>query len=136
MAEISLPGSQQRQYKDLSLAFGRNPVTNDVIAVTGDEAVKRSIKNLLLTRAGEVPFFPDFGSRLQSLLFEPIDPITTARIVSEISGTINAYEPRVQILSLVCTATPDEHQYQVDLVLQIINLASPVTLTLFLQRLR
>jgi phage baseplate assembly protein W len=136
MAEISITGSQQRQYKDLSLAFGKNPVTSDVIAVTGDEAVKRAIKNLLLTRAGEVPFYPDFGSRLQSLLFEPIDPITTARIGSEIRSTIDAYEPRVQILSMVITPTPSEYQYQIDLVLQIINLASPVTLTLFLTRLR
>ncbi len=134
MAEINT--SLTHQYKDVSLAFGKNPVTNDVIAVIGADAVKRSIKNLLMTRAGEVPFFPDFGSRLQSLLFELIDPITTTRIASEIRSTITAYEPRVQILSMVITPTPDEHQYQIDLVLQIINLAAPVTLTLFLQRLR
>jgi phage baseplate assembly protein W len=136
MAELSIIGSQKRQYKDLSLAFGRNPVTHDVNAVTGDEAVKRAIKNILLTRAGEVPFFPDFGSRLNALLFEPIDPVTTARIESEVRDSIAAYEPRVQILLLTITPTPDENQYQIDLVLQIINLATPITLTLFLTRFR
>ena len=136
MAEISLISSQRREYKDLSLAMGKNPVTNDVIAVTADEAVKRSIRNLLLTRAGEVPFFPEFGSRLHALLFEPIDPITSARLESEIRDTIDAFEPRVRILRLTIIPSPDEHLYKIDLVLQIVNLATPVTLTLFLSRLR
>lgn len=136
MAEIDIVGSQKRQYKDLSLTFGRNPVTSDVITVSDVDAVKRSIKNLLMTRAGEVPFFPEFGSKLQSLLFEPIDPITSARIESEIRATIQGFEPRVKILQLVITPTDDENQYQIDLTLQLVNLLIPITLTLFLQRLR
>jgi phage baseplate assembly protein W len=136
MAEIDSPGSQPRQYKDLSLTFGRNPVTNDVIAVSGTEAVKRSIKNLLLTVAGEVPFFPDFGCRLNYLLFEPIDPVTTVQIESEIRATIEGFEPRVTIRSITVTPTPDENRYQIDLSIALINLASPITLTLFLSRLR
>lgn len=136
MSEISLISSQRREYKDLSLVMGKNPVTADVVVVTGETAVKRAIKNLLLTRAGEVPFFPEFGSRLHELLFEPIDPITSARMESEIRDTITAFEPRVKILRLTITPSEDEHSYQIDLVLQIINLATPVTVTLFLARLR
>ncbi len=136
MAQIDILSSQNRQYKDLSLTFSRNPVTSDVVAVTGVDAVKRAIKNLLLTQAGEVPFFPDFGSRLQRTLFEPIDPMTTARIDSEIRATLGAYEPRCGILQLFINPTPDESAYQINLVLQLINLVTPVTLTLFLQRLR
>lgn len=136
MGDITVLGTQKRDYKDISLTFGRNPVTNDIITVTGIDAVKRSIKNLLLTQVGEVPFFPDFGSRLQSLLFEPVDPITTARIDSEIRATITGYEPRAGILQLTITPTPDESQYQVTLVLQLLNLVTPITLTLFLLRLR
>jgi phage baseplate assembly protein W len=136
MAEIDIQSTQNRQYKDLSLTFGRNPVTNDVITVSGVDAVKRAIKNLLLTQAGEVPFFPDFGSRLQRILFEPIDAITSAQIESEIRAILGAYEPRCGILQLLINPTPDESQYQVDLVLQLVNLVTPITLTLFLQRLR
>lgn len=125
-----------RQYCDLSLSFGLNPVTNDVITVTGDEAVKRAIKNLLLTITGEVPFFPNFGSRISQLLFEPIDPITTALLQSELLATVSAYEPRARIQSLLVTPTPDENRYQVDIVFLILNQATPVTLSLFLTRLR
>jgi phage baseplate assembly protein W len=98
--------------------------------------VKRSIRNLLLTRAGEVPFLPTFGCRLAALLFEPIDAITSAQIEIEIRGTIDAFEPRVQIQSLVITPTDDELRYQIDLTLVLINLPEPLTLTLFLTRLR
>lgn len=134
--EIDILSSQPRQYSDFSLTFALNPVTNDIVAVTGFESIKRAIKNLLLTNAGEVPFFPLFGSNLQRMLFEPIDAITSALIESEITATITAYEPRVSILALIITPTPDESQYRVDLALQLLNLASPITLTLFLERLR
>ena len=133
MADVEFLRS--RQYKDLSLAFTKNPVTNDVVAVEGEDAVKRAIKNLLFTVAGEVPFFPDFGSTLQRLLFEPIDPITTALINSEIRATIGGFEPRASIASLDVTPTEDENRYQIDLVLQLVNLPQPITLSLFLTRL-
>ena len=116
--------------------MGLNPVTNDVVILTGVDAVRRSIKNLMSIQCGEVPFFPNLGSRLTELLFEPIDPITTVRLDSEIRATIGGFEPRARIVKMTITPTEDQHQYQVDMVLQLINLAEPVTLTLFLNRLR
>lgn len=134
MAEVDF--LRARPYKDLSLTFARNPVTNDVVAVEAEEAVKRSIKNLLMTVAGEVPFYPNFGSALSRLLFEPIDPVTTTLLASEVRATIEGFEPRVSIQTLDVTPTPDENRYQLDLVIQLVNLAQPITLTLFLTRLR
>lgn len=131
-----LLSSLNRQYKDVSLAFTRNPVTHDVVSVTGDEAVKRSIKNLLMTRAGEVPFFPEFGTSLNDLLFEPIDPITTALLETEIQAVIEAYEPRVRIQSLVVTPSEDENAYNIRLTFNLVNMSQPITLTLLLSRLR
>jgi phage baseplate assembly protein W len=136
MAEVDINGTRNREYKDLSLSMGLNPVTNDVVSVTGIEAVKRSIKNLLSIQCGEVPFFPNLGSRLNELLFEPIDPITTIRIDSEIRATIEGFEPRARVVVLTITPTDDQHKYQIDLTLQLVNLAEPITLTLFLSRLR
>lgn len=136
MAEIDISGTRNRTYKDLSLSMGLNPVTNDVVSVSGVEAVKRAIKNLLSIQCGEVPFFPNLGSRLNELLFEPIDPITTIRIDSEIRATIGGFEPRAQVVALDITPTDDQHKYQVDLTIQLVNLAEPITLTLFLNRLR
>ncbi len=116
--------------------MGRNPVTNDVVILSGVDAVRRSINNLLAIQCGEVPFFPNLGSRLSELLFEPIDAVTTVRIDSEIRATLGGFEPRARIVSMVITPTDDQHKYQVDMVLQLINLAEPITLTLFLNRLR
>lgn len=134
MAEVDF--LRARPYKDLSLTFTRNPVTNDVVTVEAEEAVKRSIKNLLMTVAGEVPFYPNFGSALSRLLFEPIDPITTTLLASEVRATIEGFEPRCSIIQLDVTPTPDENRYQLDLVIQLLNLPQPITLTLFLTRLR
>jgi phage baseplate assembly protein W len=136
MADINVTTLQPHLYKDLSLTFSKNPITNDVIAVTGEDAVKRSIKNLLLTQVGEVPFFPQFGSRLNWLLFEPIDPVTTTLLVSEIRATIEGFEPRVSIQTLTVNATPDESAYQVSIIFRLLNQIDPITLTLFLSRLR
>jgi len=136
MAQSSIPSTRQRVYKDFSLGLTKNPVTNDIVFVTGPDAVKRAIKTLLLTEPGEVPFLPNFGCRLTALMFEPIDAITTAQITNEIQTTIEAYEPRAKIESLVVTPKVDESAYQVDLTISLINLLEPITLTVFLSRLR
>jgi phage baseplate assembly protein W len=134
MADVQF--SRVREYKDISLSFGRNPVTHDVIALTGPDAVKRAIKTLLFTYAGEVPFFPNFGSKLHHLLFEPIDGLTTALIQSEIRDTLVGFEPRIKISALDVVPNEAENRYDVTLTFSLINLATPVTLSLFLTRLR
>lgn len=136
MAEISVEIGTNRVYKDVSLTFAKNPVTSDVLSVTGVDAVKRSIRNILLTRVGEVPFFPEFGTRVHRLLFEPIDPITTALLQSEIQTSIKAFEPRVTVLETLVTPNEEKLEYQIDLTLRLLNQIQPVTLTLFLTRLR
>ena len=113
MAEFQI--QRVRVYKDFALSFGLNPVTNDVLSVTGAQAVIRAIKNLLLTNKGEVPFFPNFGTGLRRLLFEPIDPITTSLIETEIEATLNAFEPRAKILALVVTPNEDSNTYGISL---------------------
>lgn len=136
MPEIVSSFDTVRPYKDISLTFARNPVTNDVVAVTGEEDVKRALKLLLLSRTGETPFFPNFGSRLYRLLFEPIDPVTTVLLQNEIADTIIAFEPRVNIRQLTVEASPDESRYDVTLLFNLVNQIQPITLSLYLTRLR
>ena len=136
MPEITTIFSTTRPYKDVSLTFARNVVTSDVVTVSGADAVKRSLKLLLMTRAGETPFFSEFGSRIFTLLFEPIDPITTVLLQHEIQATIEAYEPRVNIRRLTATPSSDEQGYDIDCLFTIVNQVAPVTLTLYLSRLR
>jgi phage baseplate assembly protein W len=134
MADIQFP--RVREYRDVSLTFARHPVTGDVVAVTGAEAVKRSIKTLLHTQAGEVPFFPNFGSALHQLLFEPVDAITLTSIDDTIRTTIDAFEPRASITDLNIVPRPDDVGYDVFLTIRLVNLPDPITLTVFLKRLR
>ena len=136
MPEISSIFTKTRSYKDVSLTFARNVVTSDVVTVSGEDAVKRSIKLLIMSRAGETPFFPEFGSLIFPLLFEPIDPITTVLLQHEMRATIDAYEPRVNIRQLTVTPSSDEQGYDIDCLFTIVNQVSPVTLTLYLSRLR
>ncbi len=136
MPEIPTIFTKTRPYKDVSLTFARNVVTSDVVTVSGEDAVKRALKLLIMSRAGETPFFPDFGSRIFRLLFEPIDTITSVLLQHEIQATIAAYEPRVNIRQLTVTPSSDEHGYDIECLFNIVNQVAPVTLTLYLSRLR
>ena len=136
MPEIPTTFTKTRPYNDVSLTFARNVVTSDVVTVSGEDAVKRALKLLIMSRAGETPFFPEFGSRIFRLLFEPIDPITTVLLQHEIQATIDAYEPRVNIRQLTVTPSSDEQGYDVDCLFNIVNQTAPVTLILYLSRLR
>ena len=136
MPEISTIFSTTRPYKDVSLTFARNVVTSDVVTVSGADAVKRALKLLIMSRAGETPFFPDFGSRIHTLLFEPLDTITSVLLQHEIQATIGAYEPRVNIRQLTVTPSSDEQGYDIECFFNIVNQVAPVTLTLYLSRLR
>ena len=136
MPEISATLSTRRDYKDVSLTFAKNPVTHDVVTVTNEDAVKRSLKLLLMTRTGEAPFFPNYGSRLHLLLFEPVDTITSVLIQHEVRDTVSAFEPRVKIENLSVTPTSDELGYDVTMTFSLLNRVEPITLTLYLSRLR
>lgn len=134
MADIEF--LRAREYKDLAMSFGINPVTNDVLSVTGVEAVKRAIKNLLSMNEGEVPFYPNLGSGIHELLFEPMDAITMSSLEHAIRAVIEAFEPRVRIERLDIRGSADELQYTVDITIRLLNLATPVTFSVFLKRLR
>ena len=136
MPEFTVPTSKEQLYRDVSLTFAKNPVTSDVATVTGIEAVKRSLRFLLLSEAGETPFYLTFGTQLRRLLFEPADPITEILIRNEIQATIAAFEPRVQITSLTVTLSADETAYQVNLIFSVLPQYQSGTLSLFLSRVR
>jgi phage baseplate assembly protein W len=136
MAEIDITLPRNREYTDISMTFAKNPVTFDIITLSGVDAVKRSIKNILMTQTGEVPFFPAYGSRIRHLLFEPMDPITSALLQSEILASIAAFEPRVKVLGLLLDFDEDGNRYQVQLTIRLLNQIQPIILSLFLSRLR
>ncbi len=83
-------------FKDISLSFLKNPITNDVVVLNNETAIARSVRNIVLTRLNEVFFDPEFG--VQDILFENIDGFTLSTIKTLIESAIKRYEPRVNLL--------------------------------------
>ena len=91
---------QSRRFKDISLSFKRHPVTNDILALTNEDAIKRSVRNLVETINEERFFNPLLGSRVRESLFEPFGPVTVSNIRDRIKNILENYEPRVKVLSV------------------------------------
>ena len=87
-------------YKDLNLFFTPNPVTKDISKVTDVQAIKRSVRNLVLLNPGEKPFHPEIGTGIMGALFENFDPIQLSALRSRIEEVILKYEPRVILRSV------------------------------------
>jgi len=85
-------------FKDLSMSFQANPLTKDLIALKNENAIARSLKNIVFTLPGEKFFNPEFGSRITASLFENINDVTASIIVEEIISSIERFEPRVELL--------------------------------------
>ena len=112
----------KRVYKDLNLNFTVNPVTKDVTTVTDVIAVKRSVRNLLLTNHYDKPFHPEIGSNIQSLLFENFGPITGNQLSRQIEEVIGNYEPRARVETVECYPVPNTNTYDVRIYFYVENL--------------
>ena len=84
-------------FKDISMTFQSNPLNDDLIAIKNENAIARSLRNIVFTTPGEKFFNQSFGSRITESLFENIDEITATIIVDEIRQSIDNYEPRVEV---------------------------------------
>lgn len=125
-----------REYKDLNLNFQAHPVTKDVVRRIGNSAIIGAIRNLLLTNRYEKPFQPEFGSRVRGLLFEEVSFITANMLSTEIQQTIARFEPRVTVDTVRVQAQPEQNRYAVTISFYINNLEAPVTINLFLEKVR
>ncbi len=121
---------------DLDLSFIPNPVTGDINPLRDIEAIKRSVKNLILTNFQERPFQPEIGSGVRGLLFELADPITIHDIETAISRTINNFEPRVNLLEVNVNDEVDNNSYSVSITFQVIATEQVGNATIILERLR
>ena len=108
-------------FKDISMTFQSNPLTRDLIALKNENAIARSVKNIVLTVPGEKPFDPRFGSRITDLLFENVDEITAINIETEITKSIERYEPRVRLTSVIVQADIDGNSFDVKITYDIIG---------------
>lgn len=125
-----------RSWSDIDLDFTAHPITKDVNRKKGVEAIKRSVRNLILTNKYERPFNPEIGSGLTALLFELVTPTTANVIELAIRELLQNYEPRVILNNIRIQGDIDRNGYFVTLEFTPINTLQPIVLELFLERLR
>jgi phage baseplate assembly protein W len=123
-----------RKFVDLAINFSRNPFTDDVSAVKNEGAIKQAIKNLILTTPGEKPFQPIFGSKVNALLFEPLDPFTADALEEEIINTIKQHEPRVQLENVFVTPVYEGNKINITIEYKVVGLPIVETINFVLQR--
>ena len=123
-------------YSDLSTNFSLNAMTGDVVRLTELDAVKRAIKNIVMTNKYERLLNPRFGAGINDLLFEPMSPLTTMTLRDAIEDTIVTYEPRADLITL--DVVPDEYSqtYYVDLVFSLRSTNQTGTVQFFIDRIR
>jgi phage baseplate assembly protein W len=124
-------------FKDLNITFKPHPVTGDLTTVKDEAAIKQAIINLLLTNRGERLFAPRIGSSLSDLLFEILDFGTASLVNTEITNTLNTYEPRIRVLSLSTNPNFDDNGFDVELVFEVVGREDlPRSINFFLERTR
>ncbi len=126
-----------RQYRDLDLFFSKNQGNGDVNRITGVEAVKRSIRNLVLLNFYEKPFNPEIGSDVRYLLFENMSPLTSVVLAEAIEDVIEDFEPRARLISVRAFPNLDRNEYEVTIEFFVVNTPTElVDMTVFLEVLR
>ena len=123
-------------YADFTNNLDLNLLTGYLAKTTNENAIKNSIKNLILTGNGERFFDSTIGSKMATLLFEPIDMVTAELVRSTIKETIENHEPRANIIDIVVQANAENNSYYVKVIFKIINIPEDITLDLILNRVR
>ena len=123
-------------YSDLDLDFLPHPTTGDVVRKTGSDAIKRSVRNLILTNFYEKPFRPGIGSNALRMLFENMTPFTSNLLRDAIFEVVRNYEPRVELLDVRINMDFDNNGYDVVMDMVVINRNQPLTISIFLERIR
>ena len=126
-----------RQYVDLDLFFQKKIPSKDVNTITDIQAVKRSVRNLVLLNPYEKPFHPEIGSGVRGMLFELMTPFVAAQLTKKIEDVINNFEPRARLVSVRSIPDYDRNAYEVSVEFYVVNAPTElVDLTVMLERLR
>ena len=123
-------------YKDIDISFAKNPNTLDISKKIDVASVKQALKLLINTQYYEKPFNPEFGSNIRSLLFQPFSLETANRLQDEIKQTINNFEPRVKIVSILVDPNLDTQEYNVEIAFYVVGIQGVQELDTVLRRLR
>ena len=126
-----------KQYSDLDLFFSMKKVSKDISRVFDIQAVKRSVRNLILMNHYEKPFHPEIGSGVRDVLFENMTPTTSHILTRKIEMVIEQFEPRARLMSVTASPNLDRNEYECTITFYVVNAPTElVDLTVFLERLR
>ncbi len=114
-------------FKDLSMSFKFNPLSGDLIALKNENAIARSVRNIVLTTPGEKIHDPYFGSNVNALLFENVDEISAVAIRDEIENSLKNYEPRIVLEEILVDPDYDMNQFDVTITYRIVGIDVPPT---------
>jgi len=124
------------RYTDLNLDFIKHPMSNDVAMLTDMEALKRSVRNIVLTSKYDRPFKPEMDAGVRRYLFELNSPITAVRIKNAIELAIKNFEPRVEVINVLVTSNPEKNSYDVAILFRPKNINQTAQVTFVLERTR
>ena len=114
-----------RAFKDINLSFKRHPVTNDVVTIRNEDAIKRSVKNIIFTILGEKPFEPNFGSVINESLFDLNTNLNEIRVSDEIRSSLLNYEPRIDNVEVTASIYPDSNELNCIVQYDIVGIPAP-----------
>ena len=127
-----MPTKISRAFNDISLSFSKHPVTNDIIALKNEDAIKKSVINLCRTRIDERFFNELLGTSIEDTLFEVVGPDIGASLEEEISTLLSNFEPRVDVSSVYVDTEQDHHGLYITIKYYIVGVPLPVQTIEFL----
>jgi len=114
-----------RKFKDISLSFVRNPVTNDILAITDADAIKKSVINLVRTRTGERFYNSLLGSQVEDSMFELQSQEIAINLELDIKTLLSNYEPRISVQTVQVTYPEDSNDLNIRISYNIIGISIP-----------
>ena len=112
-------------FKDISMSFQANPLNDDLIGLKNENAIARSVKNIVFTIPGEKFFNESFGCQISDILFENINEISASAIEDQIRLSIENYEPRVELIEVTAQPNYDNNQFDAVVIYEIIGTDIP-----------
>ena len=131
-----MPTPSKIVYSDLPISFTAHPITGNVNKVTNRDAVKNSVRNIVMTNHGERFFKPKFGGNVTSKLFENASKFTEFNTARSIRIALQNYEPRAEIINCKVTSNPDNNNLTATIKFRVTNDPNPVSLDVLLERIR
>tara|TARA_B100000073_G_scaffold254029_1_gene214023 strand:- start:28532 stop:28933 length:402 start_codon:yes stop_codon:yes gene_type:complete len=114
-----------RAFKDISLSFEPHPITGDLPIIKNENAIRRSVRNIVETIPSEKFFNSIFGSDVRNLLFELVDFGTASVVQDQILVALDNFEPRIENVQVTVNPYPDLNAFDVNVIYDIVGQEFP-----------